>query len=218
MKPLIKVCGIQNIEEARGAIAAGANTIGLLVGLTHPAQDKITPEAGKRIVESIPDTIRMVMVTHLLDAEKIAAIAKMMGVSAIQIHDDLPVEGILKLHKLLHDVELIKAIHVTGKEALDKAKRYAGQVDMLLLDSRTEKCLGGTGQTHDWNISRQIAQAVSVPVILAGGLNPENAALAIEKVRPAGIDANSGLEHPDGSKDFDKIKSFAKIGRKLLSA
>ncbi|MCK5391564.1 MAG: phosphoribosylanthranilate isomerase [Deltaproteobacteria bacterium] len=213
--PVIKVCGIQNINEALGSVEAGANTIGMLLGITHTAEDKITNETGKGIVDALPAGIRTVMVTNLLDADEIRDIAKEVGISAVQIHDDLGVLGIKKLRELLPGIELIKAIHVTGEEALQQALQYAPHVDRLLLDSRTKDRLGGTGQTHDWSISRRIVEAVDKPVILAGGLNPGNIESAIERVMPYGIDANSGLENEDGSKDFDKVLKFTQAGAKL---
>lgn len=215
--PFIKVCGIQSLKEATESLASGANTLGFLLGLTHTAEDKITPELAARIIAELPASVRTVMVTHLLDADEIAFIARKVKVSAIQVHDDLPVKGMEKLRKELRGIELIKAIHVTGPEALLKAKSYEPCADFLLLDSRTTDRLGGTGQTHDWTISRQIVRQSAIPVILAGGLNPGNVGHAIDMVRPAGIDANSGLEHPDGSKDQAKIRSFAEQGRRLLS-
>ncbi|MFA5591753.1 MAG: phosphoribosylanthranilate isomerase [Micavibrio sp.] len=213
MEPFIKVCGVRNGDEALGAALAGANTIGLLMGLTHLAEDGITPQAGKKIVAALPDTIRTVMVTHLLDAGEIASIAGIAGVGAVQIHDDLPVEEIIKLRGLMPAAELIKTVHVTGEEAIGAACEYEPYVDMILLDSRTADRLGGTGMVHDWAVSRAIVERVSVPVILAGGLNPDNINRAIAEVAPAGIDANSGLEHPDGSKDFEKIRLFAQAGK-----
>lgn len=210
--PFIKVCGIQTPEEAIGAVKAGANTIGLLLGLTHLASDGITPETGRASVSALPKDIRTVMATHLLDAKQISIIADFVGVSAVQIHDDLPVKGIQELRRLLPRHELIKAVHVTGEDAIPKARSYASYVDYLLLDSRTKDRLGGTGLTHDWDISRRIVLEAGKPVILAGGLKPENVTAAIEKVGPAGVDANSGLEHPDGSKDFEKIAAFAQAG------
>ena len=212
--PFIKVCGIQSLDEARGAVEAGANTIGLLLGLTHLAEDKIAPETSKIIVASLSKSIRSVMVTHLLDADEIAEIANYVGVSAIQIHDALSVEGMKKLRILLPGRTLIKAVHVTGKDAILHAKKYGAHSDFLLLDSRTKDRLGGTGLTHDWKISQEIVRSVQKPVILAGGLNPDNIVEAIEMVQPAGIDANSGLENPDGRKNFEKIKIFARAGLK----
>ncbi|MGF6758101.1 phosphoribosylanthranilate isomerase [Paraburkholderia sp. GAS42] len=216
MDPFIKVCGIQTIEEALGAVDAGANTIGLLLGISSVVRDRIRIETGQKVVDAIPKRVRSVMVTNLLDLIAISTIAKFVGVSAIQIHGELPVTEIGKLRLLLPDVELIKAVHVVNNEALMEAIGYAPHVDMLLLDSGTQDGLGGTGQIHDWGVSRAIVRAVELPVILAGGLNPENISAAIEKVDPAGIDANSGLEHPDGRKDFEKIRAFAKAGRRLL--
>lgn len=210
--PFIKVCGIQTVEEAQGSIEAGANTIGLLLGLTHLAEDKITPDTGREIVSALSGNARTVMVTHLLDEVEMAAMAKFTGVDTIQVHDDLPVDGMIRLRVLVPSLTLIKAVHVVGDDALEHAKAYAGCADMLLLDSRTQDRLGGTGLTHDWDISRKIVLAAGKPVILAGGLKPDNVAAAIAKVGPAGIDANSGLEHADGRKDFDKIKAFAQAG------
>lgn len=218
MTPFIKVCGIQNLIEAKGAIEAGANTLGFLVGITHLAEDKISTWDAREIIRRIASDARTVMVTHLLDEQEIFKIAEHIGVSAIQIHDDLPVERVQSLRMLMPHIELIKAAHVTGADALAKAQAYAGHVDMLLLDSRTQDRLGGTGQTHDWNLSAEITRVVNVPVILAGGLNPENVTEAIQKVKPAGIDANSGLENPDGSKNFIKIRAFADAGKSGLAA
>lgn len=217
MKSIIKVCGIQNPVEALGSVSAGANTIGMLVGLTHLAGDGITPEAAKEIVSALPAGIRTVMVTHLDDPEEIARLAEFTGISTIQLHGDIQIPEIKKLRALVPGVTLIKTVHVVGEESVAQAVEYAEHADMLVLDSRTKDRLGGTGETHDWSISRRIVSAVKVPVILAGGLKPENVAEAIETVRPAGIDANSGLEHPDGSKNFGKVREFAAAGGKCSS-
>jgi phosphoribosylanthranilate isomerase len=114
------------------------------------------------------------------------------------------------LRSLAPGVRLIKAIHVTGPEAVENARCFAGVADALLLDSRTADRLGGTGRTHDWTISRAVVAAVApVPVYLAGGLNPENVRQAIETVRPAGVDVNSGVEDAHGAKDPAKVAAFA---------
>lgn len=209
MKPVIKVCGIQNPGEALGCVSAGANTIGMLVGLIHLAEDGITPDAAKKIVRDLSSGVRTVMVTHLGESEEIARLAEYTGVNTIQLHGDIQIPEMKELRALIPGVTLIKAVHVTGEGSVAQAVEYSKHADMLVLDSHTEDRLGGTGKTHDWSISRRIVSAVKIPVILAGGLNPENVAEAIEIVRPAGIDANSGLEHPDGSKDFSKVSEFA---------
>ena len=91
MSAIIKICGIQNVSEALGAVTAGANTIGLLLGVSHAVEDEITPETGKRIAAAMPGEIRIVLVTHLLDIRRIASLATHAGASAIQVHNDLSV-------------------------------------------------------------------------------------------------------------------------------
>ena len=210
MLPVIKVCGIQTVAEALGVIEAGANTIGMLLGVPEYVEDKITPEIAKQIVASVPEGIRTVMVTHLLEVNEIIKIANYTRVTAIQIHNVLDTVDIEQLRQKLPDLELIKAIHVLDHSAVDQAKMYEPYSDMILLDTKVKDRIGGTGQTHDWNISKEIVNELNIPVILAGGLNPKNVGSAINKVNPYGIDANSGLENEEGLKDFEKIRLFAR--------
>lgn len=215
MPPFIKVCGIRNVEEAAGAVDAGATAIGVLVGVADTVPDRVTPDIGKKIAASVPGNITTVMVTHLTDPEEAADIASYMKVRAVQAHGDMDVRALRTLRSLLPGVLIIKTIHVTGDEAAFRARDFAAAADMILLDTAAEGKIGGTGVTHDWSISADIAESSRVPVILAGGLNPDNVASAIERVRPAGVDANSGLEHEDGRKDFEKIKAFVNAARLL---
>jgi phosphoribosylanthranilate isomerase len=98
---------------------------------------------------------------------------------------------------------------VTGDDALDRALGCAPDADALVLDSRTADRLGGTGRTHDWSVSARIVSAVAPrPVYLAGGLRPENVAEAVARVRPAGVDVNSGVEDASGRKDMAKMRAF----------
>ena len=218
MTPIIKVCGIQNTLEAVTALSSGANTLGFLLGLTHKAEDKITPDMAKNIIAALPPETHSVMVTHLLDAQETADIARFAGTKSIQIHDEMPCEEIEKLRNLCPSHQLIKAVHVMGglDEACDKVDQYENLVDFILLDSRTKERLGGTGLTIDWDIGRQIVEHACKPVILAGGLNHANVAQAIRDVAPFGVDANSGLEFGDGSKNPAKILGFATTSAELL--
>ncbi|MCC6712592.1 MAG: phosphoribosylanthranilate isomerase [Candidatus Dadabacteria bacterium] len=215
MPPFIKVCGIQSVEEAAGAAGAGATALGVLVGVADTVPDRVTPDVGKQIVSSAPADITTVMVTHLADPEEIADIAAYMKVRAVQVHGDMDVHGLRTIRRLLPGVLIIKTIHVTGDEALFRAREFAAAADMLLLDTAAGGKIGGTGVTHDWSVSAEIAGSSRVPVILAGGLGPDNVAAAIERVKPFGVDANSGLEHGDGRKDFEKIKAFVAAARLL---
>jgi phosphoribosylanthranilate isomerase len=215
----VKICGLQSCEEAQLARECGATAFGFLVGLTHLAEDKLTPSTARAIVRTLPSGCNTVLVTHLLDVSAIADLAREIGVRTIQVHGDVPVEGIRKLRSSAPQFDIVKAVHVTGPQSVAMARKFAASVHGLVLDSRTADRLGGTGKTHDWTVSRRIVAAVSpTPVYLAGGLTPDNVEKAIELVLPAGVDVNSGVEDASGRKDKEKLKSFISRAAKALDA
>lgn len=214
----IKICGLRSYEEARLALDCGATALGFLVGLTHLSGDGIDAATARDIIRRLPADANTVLVTHLLTAAEIAALADAIGAKTIQVHGDVPPEEVVRLAALTPDCTLVKAIHVTGPEAIAHAKRYVGLADAFVLDSRTADRLGGTGQTHDWSISREIVAAVApMPVYLAGGLNPANVAEAIATVHPAGVDVNSGVEDRSGGKDRRSVGLFVSRALKSLA-
>lgn len=215
----VKICGIRNFEDAMTAIQAGANAIGFLVGITHLAEDKITKEDAKAIIEKLPPFVSTVLVTHLTDTLEIVNLAKFLNVNTVQIHDYIPPKAMDAVRAQLPNCKLIKAIHVLEKEnALSMLHDFEGHCDAVLLDSRTKERLGGTGMTHDWSISRKIVEESTIPVILAGGLTPDNVYAAVTEVGPFAVDVNSGVEEA-GYKAYKKIVRFiqeagnAELGR-----
>ncbi len=207
----VKVCGIQTHEEASAALACGATALGVLVGLTHRAEDEIEAAAARDIVARLPAETEAVLVTHLLDPERVAGLAASVGARAIQVHGDMTPADLRRLRPMAPDKRLLKAVHVTGEDdALARAFAYAdAAANALVLDSRSADRLGGTGLTHDWSISRRIVAAVHpLPVYLAGGLRPENVEEAVARVRPAGVDVNSGVEDESGRKDPARMREF----------
>lgn len=205
----VKICGIQSAEEAAAAVAAGATALGFLCGLTHRAEDAVSPAQARAIAAMVPPAVRTVLVTHLEDPAAIAALAREIGVRAVQVHGPVRPAGLAALRALLPEVPLVKSVHVTGPEALEEARRYAALADAVLLDSRTADRLGGTGQVHDWDVSAAIVHALApFPVHLAGGLRPENVAEAVRRVRPSGVDVNSGVEDAAGRKDAAGMRDF----------
>ena len=135
-----------------------------------------------------------VAVTHLQTAHDIIPLLKELNVDTVQLHNDITLEEIKKIQRALPYLKIIKAVSVTGKESISNAKKFDGYVDSIILDSRTHDRLGGTGVTHDWTISRAIVKELTIPVILAGGLTPDNLYNAITTVRPYAVDVNSGVE------------------------
>lgn len=216
MNTRVKICGIQTEAEAMMAIAAGADALGFLVGITHRAEDKIAPERCRELIRTLPPFVSKVMVTHLTDPGELAKISAFVGADTLQLHEDLSVEKIVTLKEKLSYLKLIKAVHVEGKkeECIRKALRFEPYVDAILVDTRTADRVGGTGRTHDWSISAAIREALSKPLILAGGLKTENLRAAIETVNPYGVDVNSGVEGPSGEKDKEKITQFVRMAKR----
>src|SRR5262249_12896470 len=132
-------------------------------------------------------------------------------VNTLQLCDRVSVACLRQLREELPGIALVQVMHVAGEESLTEAVAVAGCVDARLLDSGNPtlatKELGGTGRTHDWRTSRAIVQSVKVPVFLAGGLNPDNVAQAVEQVRPFGLDVCTGVR-TDGLLDGQKLRRF----------
>jgi phosphoribosylanthranilate isomerase len=211
----VKICGNRTVEDILSAVEFGADALGLIIGTKYYSEDNLSIEKAITLFKYIPPFVSSVIVTHLLDAEEILAIYDKIPTSTIQLHNEIVPKEIQKIREKLPSVKLIKAIHVTDVSSIKTAKYFEMFVDGILLDSRTIDRIGGTGKTHDWSISKQIVSSVNKPVILAGGLNPENISQAIQYVQPFGVDVNSGVDLPNGDKDSDKIQNFIRLSKKL---
>ena len=211
----IKFCGITSVAEARLVESLGGDAVGLLVGRTHAASDFITPEIAREICLMLPPFISSVVVTHLEKQEELIALAHQVPCTAIQLHSDLSGAELRELRTQLYPKKIIGKVSVSGVGSKDHAQVLArvreieNHVDAIVLDSidlATDR-VGGTGMTHDWSISAQIVSSAKVPIILAGGLNPENVASAIQQVKPWAVDVNSGVEE-NGQKSADRVRRF----------
>ena len=209
-KPRVKICCIASVEEAWIAIRHGASAIGLVSEM--PSGPGVIPECLiSTIANVVPPTIASFLLTSKQDFESIIGQQKRTGVNTIQICDRLDFGTYQDLRGALPGIALVQVIHVTGPESIDEALSVAGFVNGILLDSGNQalrvKELGGTGRTHDWTLSRTIRQSVAVPIFLAGGLNQDNIATAIEQVDPFGVDVCSGVR-TSGQLDVVKLESF----------
>lgn len=192
------------------AIDAGASAIGLVSEM--PSGPGPIPESLiAEIAASVPPGISSFLLTCKDAAAAIIDQQRRLRVNTIQICDRLPHGSHQALREALPGVSLVQVIHVTGPEAVDEAMAVAPNVDAVLLDSGNQslaiKELGGTGRTHDWRLSREIREAIDVPLFLAGGLNPSNVAAAIREVQPFGIDVCSGLR-TEGRLDPQILSNF----------
>ena len=204
----IKICCISSHEEARVAIDAGADILGLVSAM--PSGPGVIHE---ELIASIARSVsaQTFLLTSLCDPDAIIAQHRRLGTTAIQLCDALPPDSHLQLREALPGIRLVQVVHVTGEASYDEAMAAARDVDALLLDSGNPalrvKELGGTGRVHDWTISRRIASDAGVPVFLAGGLRPENVAEALEITGASGVDICSGVRTA-GRLDREKLERF----------
>lgn len=211
-----KICCIQDEAEARLAIGSGASAIGL-VSRMPSGPGPISIEQITTIVRSLFATghiVDMFLLTCEIDADTVIDQLKTTGCNTVQLCDAMQSEiEYGKIRAALPHVKIVQVIHVEGEFSLDEAFRAQQHVDALLLDSGRPgaaiKELGGTGRAHDWTLSRRIVGQSKVPVYLAGGLTPDNAATAIRDVGPYALDVCSGVR-TDGKLDPAKLDAFAK--------
>ncbi|MFD0362551.1 phosphoribosylanthranilate isomerase [Nocardia sp. GCM10030253] len=206
-----KICGIRSEADLRIAVAAGADAVGFISGVTHFSEDALDAERAAELSRVVPPFVTRVLVTHLEEAGAIVELADRVGVDMIQVHGLVSADTLRAVHKNAGGRKIIKAIHVLGPEAVDAALRTASDCDAVLLDSRTADRLGGTGRTHDWSVSAAVVSALrdlGCPVILAGGLGPHNIVEAIARVNPFAVDVNSGVETVAGDKNPDACTAF----------
>lgn len=213
-EPYIKICGLTTDADIRAVAEAGATAAGFLVGLDYESADQLTVQRARELIGTLPSFLRSVVVTHGSDLASVSSLCEGVSASHLQIHGDLPLADLLSLRRAFPDLNIIKAVYVTGSDPVDLARATAPHVDAIHLDTRTAGRLGGTGKVHDWSISRAVVDAVwPTPVILAGGLTPDNVASAIATVRPFGVDVNSGVSHRRGVKSEELVASFVARAR-----
>jgi phosphoribosylanthranilate isomerase len=215
-----KVCGIRSDLDLEIAVAAGADAIGLICATTHLSEDELTPDQARRLARRTPAPVSTVLVTHLEDAGEILDLAEHIGPDTIQVHGLVTPETAAAVFERAHGRRITKAVHVLGPDAVGEALQLAGSCHAVLLDSRTNDRLGGTGRTNDWSISRQIVDALRERgrrVILAGGLRPDNVIDAVRAVRPFAVDVNSGVEDARGDKDPELCTAFVSRARDALA-
>ena len=213
---IVKICANKSIHDAKMCIEAGADIAGILVGQAHSSEDFVDPVTASKIAQYCKGKIEVAVVTHLKDAKSIVNICRTVGNSVLQLHSDIDENEVEKIVGALPQMKLIRLVQVTpeGEILTDiDSVRYA---DCFIIDScnRLTDQVGGTGLTHDWNIDKKVVMTVRKPVIIAGGLTPDNVAEAIRISRPAGVDVNSGCKNEKGIKDRNKVISFVRNAKK----
>lgn len=203
----VKLCGITSERDRDTAVAAGADAVGFIVDVQVDSPREIPAERAAELVDGLPPFVSSVLVTMPESVQDALALQERVMADTIQVHSTLS-PGYVGGLRARADASVIAAV---GPDA-DLAA-YADAADALLVDSVDADGGGGTGETQDWEQTREIVSDIDVPVVLAGGLTPENVGTAVKTVRPYGVDTASGVEAAGGVKDDDAIERFVTQAR-----
>lgn len=226
---IVQIYAFTRVDQALQAAEMGVDQIGFVAGKYGIVHGELTFPEARRMCAALSGSAQCVALTMASDVDEILRMVEAVGPDIVHISTEPEVVGLREMESLRRrlpgSVRLMKAIPVDnergGATALDLAQGYAALADILLLDTSVIGMpgVGATGQTHDWNISRRIVQAVGIPVILAGGLTPENVAEAIRVVAPAGVDSNTATNLPGSpvEKDMKRVKAFVQAARAATS-
>ena len=214
----IHVAGVLDDAEARLLIDCQVDCLGIPLVLAHHPQDLTVQEAAG-IVRQFGDRARFFVITYLVTAREILALCREVGVSMVQLHATVARGELERLGSERPRLTVLKSLIVRDDnlDALfDELEEFAPLVDGFITDTHDPEtgADGATGRTHDWSISRRLAERSPRPLVLAGGLVPENVHRAVLAVRPAAVDAHTGVEGPDGRKTEELVRGFVDEARR----
>jgi phosphoribosylanthranilate isomerase len=200
----VKICGITNTADALGAAVAGADAVGL--NLIRGTPRYVEPDTARGIATELAGRVLVVGIVANLPLESMLELRSELGLGALQLHGSETPELLAALLPNAY-----KAVQIGGAEDVALAANFAG--DWLLVDAKVSGRLGGTGEVFDWSLVADLAR--QRPLILAGGLTPENVALAVQKIRPWGVDTASGVEIPGDPrrKAADSVAAFVRAAK-----
>jgi phosphoribosylanthranilate isomerase len=211
----VKICGHTRVEEIEESVAAGADAVGIIVDVPVDTPREVSLERANTLLDAVPPFVTSVLVTMPETPEEVVGLVEQLGPDAIQLHGSLPRGDVAYLRAAIETRLLV----TVPADDHDRATVYDDLADALLVDTVTADGGGGTGETHDWERTRELAAAVDSPVIVAGGLTPANVTEAIETVIPYGVDVASGIEAEQSDKadhgrhDPQAVAAFVEAAR-----
>jgi phosphoribosylanthranilate isomerase len=222
---IVQIYAFTKPEEAAAAAKMGVDQIGFVAGKYGLVPGELTFAEARALVEALPAGTTSSALTMSTEVDEILRMVAAVQPNIVHISTDLedvPVEVMAELRQQLPpDVRLMKAIPVYDEDSIAQALKFVPVSDILLLDSKVTGFpgVGATGHVHDWNISRKIVETSGIPVILAGGLSPDNVAEAIRVVRPWGVDSNTATNIPGDTvqKDMQRVAAFVRAARTELA-
>ena len=209
---LVQIAGVIDAAEAHMLQQCGVRYLGFPLRLPVHRED-LTEQEAAAIIKSLEPPVFGVLITYLSEANEIAAFCHTLGARIVQLHGDIHHHELKRLKTLNPSLTVIKSLVIGMRD--DKALEamlceLSPFVDAFITDTFDPKtgASGATGKTHDWRVSRRLVELADRPIILAGGLTPENVKRAILEVRPAGVDSHTGVEDSTGRKSREKVQTF----------
>ena len=207
MRTRIKMCGTTRIEDALAAVSLGIDALGFIFVAKSPRF--ITPAAAASIIETLPSFVGRVGVFVDRPLDEIKAIVSRCGLTQVQLHGDEPEAVCFQLKSWNRSLSVCKAFRVGDDRSAVNIASYSGVIDSVLLDTYVKGVAGGTGTHFDWRLIDGLH--LDRPLILAGGLSPDNIGEALVTAAPFAVDVNSGVEDAPGVKNHQKLKELVML-------
>jgi len=208
----VKICGLTRGADLRAAVDAGADAVGVITEVPVDTPREVDPATAAELIAHVPPFVTATLVTMPDSPERAVELVRTIGPDAIQLHGEWTADeiGYVRAETETKVLLTVDADDHVIAEDLD------GAVDAFVVDSTTESGAGGTGETHDWAATGRLASRLTSPVVLAGGLTPENVAEAVRAADPFAVDVASGVELAGGRKDHNAVARFvANAGREM---
>lgn len=202
----VKICGMRDPADVRAAADAGADAVGLIAGVPVDSHREVSPERAADLAARAPPFLSTTLVTMPEGPDEAVRLAARVGADHVQVHG-LTDPDALETLRTATPARVVAAVGVG-----DDVAALDGHADALLVDSTDESGGGGTGETHDWERTRDLVASLSTPVVLAGGLTPGNVGRGVRTVGPYAVDVASGVER-DGVVDAGRVRAFVDAAR-----
>jgi phosphoribosylanthranilate isomerase len=200
----VKICGITSETDLRAVERAGADAVGAIADVPVETPREVSLGDADALFDAAPPFLTTTLVTMPETVEDAIETATRVAPDVLQLHGGFDADDL----RVIREAISSDVVAVVDAEEPDRARAVAPAVDAVLVDSIDDDGAGGTGETHDWVATAEVAATLDAPVILAGGLTPENVAEAVETVQPYAVDVASGVERSGGTKDHDAVRAF----------
>ncbi|MFH1755267.1 MAG: phosphoribosylanthranilate isomerase [Candidatus Latescibacterota bacterium] len=221
-KNLIQIAGIKDQQEAELMLNCGVDRLGFPLRIASRQEDLSENEAA-RMIQALQLQDKAVLITYVNDAQSLATFSRRLDISIVQLHGNISLPELRQIKSEAPRLYVIKSLIVRGDNLASLTSdmtTFAPYIDEFIVDTfdpSTGAC-GATGKTHDWDMSRALVEMSPRPVILAGGLTARNVRRAIERVRPRGVDAHTGVEDSSGRKRRSLLEAFVSRAREGFAA